>query len=131
MKLCYGSSGRNFGWSLSRGVAVLSAFVFTLMITIIVTFPSHSALYNPFSAVLMVQGSIILSEKNRLGYARTKVLFTTYHSDTSENFYHKTTHKHHFVKLIESFVEFSPLTQICRCVRQLFCDDDLMERWAV
>jgi len=50
-----------------------------------------------------------MSEKIRLDCARTKVLFTNYHSDTSENFCHKTTHKHHVVKLIESFVEFSPL----------------------
>jgi len=71
---------------------------------------------------------IILSEKFRLGYARTKVLFTTYHSDTSENFYHKTTHKHHVVKHIESFVEFSHPTSMCS---SLFCDDDLMERWSV
>jgi len=71
LKLCEGSSGRNVCWSLSLGVAVLSVFVFTLMITFVVTFPSHSALYNPFSAVLMVQGStIILSEKNQIGLQR-------------------------------------------------------------
>jgi hypothetical protein len=46
----------------------------TLVIAFIVTFPSLSVLYSPFSAVLIAQGSVVILSETAVSAVRTKVL---------------------------------------------------------